>query len=142
MEFKEENPSKDEANIVSAEIRNFVMGEPLGSVKSKAFCDMVDLYEVRQMQLDNPDDETLPLNDAATRETIRQRRNELEGYRDAVEQVSGFERRLESFFSQKLTDKPESVVKHQVSGLLTLLKEEYFRNQNANAPIPSSSPTA
>lgn len=74
----QETPQENSLDAARAELRSFIESEPLGSVRSKAFCDFVDLISA-----ENGVAQDKAMQAALIRETARQRTNELPGYRAA-----------------------------------------------------------
>jgi hypothetical protein len=89
---KGQNPTemdnKTDIQLAEDKLRQYIEDEPQGSVKSKAFCDIVDLIVIKDRMGEGLLDEdkasdTLKMMYANIHETIRQRGNELPGYTKA-----------------------------------------------------------
>jgi len=77
------------ADIVTENITKFIEGEPMGSTKSKAFCDAIDMkvLERKVHRLSGDSLRVAELELANLTETVRQRENELPGYSKAYTQI-------------------------------------------------------
>lgn len=88
----------------STELTRWLEQNPMGSIGSKAFCDLVDLYE-RQAKIGlvgfSEDEPTLKEDIRTIRETIRQRTNELSGYMATNSYVHGIIDTMESEVKDK-----------------------------------------
>lgn len=86
-----EQPQQEKTAIELAEenLRKYIEGEPMGSVKSKAFCDTIDAIEY-DTEIDNSNEKDAAYYrqcKANLAETIRQRSNELPGYSSAINEI-------------------------------------------------------
>ncbi|MBP9716473.1 MAG: hypothetical protein KBD51_00870 [Candidatus Levybacteria bacterium] len=125
------SPENSGADITT-EINKWLEGNPMGSTKSKAFCDQVDLYD-RQAKLGlvefSKDEATIEDDIRSIRERIRLRENELPGYLSAVQQISGSITKLEEaeasktdalyYIDQGITPSPKPVVRSILNAIKT-----------------------
>lgn len=119
-------PGKDISGKADAliELQHWLEENPTGSTESKAFCDLVDQYEMEsvldpQTLKDNPGPKLLTIG-----ETIRQRGNEFPGYLSANQHVHELVKSMEKAVTSKIdwyyTDQgvtydPRPKVSHQLS---------------------------
>ena len=120
--------SKSEVDKAKEDIRQFIEGEPMGSVKSKAFCDSVDIFVARQKSKDYPEDKVYAAQEASIGETVRQRTNELPGYLTEYYKAIDLGVVLQKTMSDKAKGRfDEKVLNHQVSYELGTLKMDYLQ---------------
>ena len=129
-------PQEKTVDSVKEELRRFIEGEQLGSVKSKAFCDFVDLRSLTPEFLGKD-----PIG-----ETIRQRINEIPGYLGVREQASMLSRKLHARFKEDILREGQytdpgtvtGMADYRVNDALNEVKLEYLRSQQDLKP-PSES---
>ncbi len=104
----------------------------MGTPKSQAFCDSIDLFVVRQQQHDSPEDRLYQLQEANIMETVRQRKNETPGYTPAFYNSIDLSAVLQRAMSDKADGKfDEKVLNHHVSYELNTLKMDYIQAVSA-----------
>jgi hypothetical protein len=91
--------NSEEGITVESEVaqlaRHFIKDVPLGTVRSKAFCDFVDWVELDRGGCNHERYARI----GAIDETIRQRRNELPGYKIAMDELHVLFELPETLFS-------------------------------------------
>ena len=157
--------SKDQAK---AELAQFIDAEHLGSVRSKAFCDYIDLEEIkiwqarleRSLYTQNPGyNEEIGLREqieearqtrSSIQETVRQRTNELPGYQGARDEVGLLFNTIAAHqkdeYKETVPRADESelrlVARERVIDTATSIKDKYLQShQEINSSPPSEPPT-
>ena len=100
------SPDSQEKEAIE-KLKQWIEEKKVGSTESKAFCDLVDLYdrEVRARIATKPESKSETESEiSAIKETIRQRTNELPGYSSAIQQVREFVGKMEHKEAGKIED--------------------------------------
>jgi hypothetical protein len=135
-EFNLGDPVGEEC-VEMQHLAQFIENEPLGTFKSKAFCDFVDKIHL-DMGAFGPE---RCARMAAINETIRHRRNELPGYKIAMDEIDNLYKSFEVVL-KKASNK--GIVEVSAPETLHTIKERYisssvFRVSQNMAIFPQSS---